>query len=102
MAVAWFFRLFLLLSSFLVLLPLTFSIPESEALLKLKKSFINASALDSWVPSSAPCDKEGSWNGLLCYNGIITGLRLEGMGLSGNIDVDALVEMKGLRSFRCY
>ncbi|XP_022721103.1 pollen receptor-like kinase 3 [Durio zibethinus] len=99
MAVAWFFRPFLLLSSFLVLLPLTFSISDSEALLKLKKSFTNASALDSWVPSSAPCDEERPWNGLLCYNGIVTGLRLEGMGLSGNIDVDALVGMKGLRSF---
>ncbi|XWS16141.1 hypothetical protein CRYUN_Cryun34aG0059900 [Craigia yunnanensis] len=95
MAVAWFFRLFLPLSSFLVLLPLTFSISESEALLKLKISFTNTSALDSWVLSSAPCDK-GPWNGLLCYNGIITGLRLEGMGLSGNIDVDALVVMKGI------
>ncbi|XWS18795.1 hypothetical protein CRYUN_Cryun32bG0075600 [Craigia yunnanensis] len=99
MAVAWFFRSFLLLSSFLVLLPLTFSVSNSEALLKLKKSFINASALDSWVPGSAPCNEEGPWNGLLCYNGIVTGLRLEGMGLSGNIDVDALVEMKSLRFF---
>ncbi|XVE51836.1 hypothetical protein DITRI_Ditri02bG0072900 [Diplodiscus trichospermus] len=100
MAMAWFFRPFLLFSSFLVLLPLTtFSISDSEALLKLKKSFTNASALDSWVPSSAPCDKQGHWDGLLCNKGIVMGLRLEGMGLSGNIDVDALVVMKGLRSF---
>ncbi|XVF25246.1 hypothetical protein REPUB_Repub13aG0196700 [Reevesia pubescens] len=101
MAVAWFFGPFLLLSSsLLVLLPLTFSVSDSEALLKLKKSFANASALDSWVSGSAPCNgSEGSWNGLLCDDGIVTGLRLEGMGLSGNIDVDALIEIKGLRSF---
>ncbi|XVF86932.1 hypothetical protein PTKIN_Ptkin18bG0080500 [Pterospermum kingtungense] len=99
MAVAWFFRPFLMLSSILLLLPLTFSISESEALLKLKKSFTNASALDSWTPNSAPCDKP-SWDGLLCNKkGIVTGLRLEGMGLSGKIDVDALAEMKDLRSF---
>ncbi|XP_021294463.1 pollen receptor-like kinase 3 [Herrania umbratica] len=99
MAVAWLFRPFLLWTSLLVLLPLTFSVSDSEALLKLKKSFTNASALDSWVPGSAPCNEEGTWNGLLCHKGIVTGLRLEGMGLSGNIDVDALVWIKGLRSF---
>ncbi|XVE88598.1 hypothetical protein DITRI_Ditri19aG0082100 [Diplodiscus trichospermus] len=99
MAVAWFFRSFVLFSSFFVLLSVTFAVSDSEALLKLKKSFTNASALDSWVPGKAPCNEEGPWNGLLCYHGIVTGLRLEGMGLSGNIDVDALVEMKGLRVF---
>ncbi|XP_022777235.1 pollen receptor-like kinase 3 [Durio zibethinus] len=99
MAVGWFFRPFLLLLSLYVLLPLTLSVSDSEALLQLKKSFTNASALDSWVAGSAPCNQEGPWNGLLCYNGTVTGLRLEGMGLSGNIDVGALIEMKDLRFF---
>lgn len=99
MVVALLFRLLLLLSCLLVLLPLTFSASESEALFKLKKSFVNASALDSWMPNSEPCDKQASWDGLLCNKkGNITGLRLEGMGLSGKIDVDALFEMKNLRS----
>ncbi|XWS12178.1 hypothetical protein CRYUN_Cryun37aG0067500 [Craigia yunnanensis] len=58
MAVAWFFRSFLLLSSFLVLLPLTFAVSDSEALLKLKKSFISATALDSWCPAQPLAVKE--------------------------------------------
>ncbi|XVF74284.1 hypothetical protein PTKIN_Ptkin13bG0097900 [Pterospermum kingtungense] len=99
MATAWLFRSFLLLSSSLVLFPLTSAVSDSEALLKLKKSFTNASALDSWVPGSAPCNEQGPWNGVACGNGLVTSLRLEGMGLSGKLDIDALAEIKGLRSF---
>ncbi|GMI82163.1 pollen receptor like kinase 3 [Hibiscus trionum] len=91
----------LLLSSILVvLLPLTFSASDSEALLKLKKSLTNAGALDSWVPGSSPCNgPQGAWRGLVCQGSAVTGLRLEGMGLSGTIDVDALVGMPGLSTF---
>ncbi|XP_012454217.1 pollen receptor-like kinase 3 [Gossypium raimondii] len=94
MADGWLFKLFLLM----LLPPLTFSVSDSEALLQLKKFFTNSSALNSWVPSSVPCNKQTPWGGLLCHNGVVQGLRLEGMGLSGSIDVDALVEIKGLRS----
>lgn len=94
MAEGWLFELFLLM----LLPPLTFSVSDSEALLQLKKFFTNASALNSWVPSSVPCNKQTPWGGLLCHNGAVQGLRLEGMGLSGRIDVDALVEIKSLRS----
>ncbi|KAH1048193.1 hypothetical protein J1N35_038977 [Gossypium stocksii] len=94
MAEGWLFKLFLLM----LLPPLTFSVSDSEALLRLKKFFTNSSALNSWVPSSVPCNKQTPWGGLLCHNGVVQGLRLEGMGLSGRIDVDALVEIKGLRS----
>ncbi|MBA0779296.1 hypothetical protein Gotri_003563 [Gossypium trilobum] len=94
MAEGWLFKLFLLM----LLPPLTFSVSDSEALLQLKKFFTNSSALNSWVPSSVPCNKQTPWGGLLCHNGVVQGLRLEGMGLSGRIDVDALVEIKGLRS----
>ncbi|KAA3489230.1 pollen receptor-like kinase 3 [Gossypium australe] len=102
MAVARFFRLFplLLSSSFVVLSPLASSVSDSEALLRLKESLINAGALDSWVPGSNPCNgSQGTWEGLRCSNGVVTGLRLEGMGLSGYIDVEALVEIQGLRVF---
>ncbi|KAE8700721.1 Jasmonate-zim-domain protein 6, putative isoform 1 [Hibiscus syriacus] len=102
MAMFWPFRksLLLLSSTFLVLLPWAFSASDSEALLKLKKSLTNAGALDSWVPGSPPCSgPRGPWRGLLCEGGVVKGLRLEGMGLSGTIDVDALVEMKALGSF---
>jgi hypothetical protein len=70
---------------------------ESDALLKLKKSFTNAGALNSWVPGSPPCNG-AYWVGLVCYDGIVTGLRLGGMGLSGKIDVNALLQLPGLRS----
>ncbi|XP_057976354.1 pollen receptor-like kinase 3 [Malania oleifera] len=87
-----------LLSMFLLLSPLTHAIPESDALLQLKKSFANTTALDSWQPGSSPCDEKDQWVGLVCYNSIITGLRLVAMGLSGKIDVSALVEMPWLRT----
>ncbi|KAF2300935.1 hypothetical protein GH714_018434 [Hevea brasiliensis] len=72
----------------------TSSISQSEALIKLKSSFTNTSALSSWVPGSAPCEGDAQWKGLLCSNGIVMGLRLENMGLSGKIDVDALVDIQ--------
>lgn len=77
---------------------MAYSITESEALLQLKKSLTKADALSSWVSGSSPCNGEVHWNGVICYNGIVTGLRLEGMGLSGEIDVDALLEIPGIRS----
>ncbi|KAG5228858.1 pollen receptor kinase [Salix suchowensis] len=54
----------------------------------LKKSFTNAGALSSWIPGSVPCNRQTHWNGLLCFNGIVT----------GTIDVDALAAIHGLRS----
>ncbi|KAG6727527.1 hypothetical protein I3842_02G131300 [Carya illinoinensis] len=91
-------RPYLFLYIFLVLSPTTHSIIESKALLKLKKSFTKADALSSWVPGSSPCKEGAYWIGLICYKGIVAGLRLEGMNLSGNIDVEALLEMPALRS----
>lgn len=76
---------------------MTCSMTESEALLNLKKSLTSADALNSWVPGLPPCNGV-HWIGLLCDDGIVTGLRLGGMGLSGKIDVDALLELTGLRS----
>lgn len=81
---------------FLSFFPLSLSLSENEALLKLKKSLVHTGALDSWVPSSNPC--QGPWDGLICLNGIVTGLRLGSMDLSGNIDVDALIDIRGLRT----
>ncbi|PIN08480.1 Serine/threonine protein kinase [Handroanthus impetiginosus] len=83
---------------FLLIFPLTSSISESEALLKLKESFANATSLDSWKPGTQPCAKNQRWIGILCENGVVWGLRLGNSGLSGKIDVDALVSLSGLRS----
>ncbi|CAI0418997.1 unnamed protein product [Linum tenue] len=72
---------------------------ESDALLRLKKSFTNATALISWAPGgSPPCKGKLHWHGVLCSNDMVTGIRLENLGLSGTIDVDALIEIAGLRT----
>ncbi|XP_077239955.1 pollen receptor-like kinase 3 [Tasmannia lanceolata] len=89
----------LLLSLFFFLSPFyVTSLSESEALLNLKKSFKNAVALDSWTPNSTSCSGNTTWVGVLCFDGIVTGLRLGNLGLSGKIDVDALINLPGLRS----
>ncbi|CAN0892543.1 Pollen receptor-like kinase 5, partial [Linum grandiflorum] len=75
--------------------------PDSDALLRLKKSFLNDSALISWDPASPPCNKAKllRWHGVFCSKkGKVTGLRLEDLGLSGQIDVDALLQIPGLRT----
>lgn len=72
--------------------------PDSDALLQLKTSFNNTQVLDSWHPGSEPCAIGKQWVGLICDNGMVTGLRLGKMGLSGKIDVDALLKMPNLRS----
>ncbi|KAI3411626.1 Protein kinase domain-containing protein [Psidium guajava] len=91
-------RSLVVLSIVLILSTMTHSLSQSDALLKLKRSFANSQALESWVPSSDPCGNEDSWAGVVCYNGIVTGLRLGKMSLSGKIDVDAMTEIAGLRS----
>ncbi|KAF2323585.1 hypothetical protein GH714_036227 [Hevea brasiliensis] len=100
MALDWLLRpvflVFILI--FILQFTSTSSKSDSETLIKLKNSFTNASALSSWVPGSAPCGGDAQWKGLLCSNGNVMGLRLENMGLSGKIDVDALVDISGLRS----
>ncbi|CAL5195781.1 unnamed protein product [Lathyrus oleraceus] len=71
---------------------------EAEALLNLKNSFTNSDSLNNWIASTLPCAEDGQWEGVICYNGLVSGLRLGGMGLLGKIDVDALLELKGLRT----
>ncbi|KAK6128058.1 hypothetical protein DH2020_038186 [Rehmannia glutinosa] len=81
---------------FLLIFPITNSISDSEALLKLKESFTNSTALDSWKLGTEPCTDH--WIGVRCDNGVVWGLRLGHLGLSGKIDVDALGSLSGLRS----
>ncbi|KAL3632084.1 hypothetical protein CASFOL_025068 [Castilleja foliolosa] len=90
---------FLLFSIFIIIFPIiTSSITESEALLKLKQSFTNPTALDSWKPGTEPCSVNEPWVGITCENGVVSGLHLGRSGLSGKIDVDALLSLPGLRS----
>ncbi|KAB1203209.1 hypothetical protein CJ030_MR8G004912 [Morella rubra] len=80
--------LLLLISS---LSPISLSLSENQALLKLNRSFTHANALSSWVPDSSPYSAK--CKGVICSGGIITGLHLAGLGLSGKIDVDALLDL---------
>nr|XP_029148167.1 pollen receptor-like kinase 1 [Arachis hypogaea] len=83
---------------FLFLLPLpSFSITDGEALLKLKQALNNPPALSLWVPNKDPCALP-LWVGVLCAKGTINGINLANMGLSGTIDVDALLQIPSLRT----
>ncbi|KAL7194028.1 hypothetical protein ACSBR2_025638 [Camellia fascicularis] len=87
-----------LLLSLLFISSLSLSVPESEALLRLKKSLSNTEALDSWQPNTSPCNKKQPWIGLVCNRDTTTGLHLTSMGLSGKIDIDVLLELPNLRT----
>lgn len=89
--------LFISTITLLGLSPLAHSITESESLLKLKDSFTKSDVLDSWIPGSLPCTGTAPWRGILCYNGNVTGISLQGLGLSGKIDVSTLHGIRGLR-----
>ncbi|CAH9088746.1 unnamed protein product [Cuscuta europaea] len=55
-------------------------------------------ALISWNTSISPCSGNvGNWYGMLCLNGDVMGLQLNGLSLSGDIDIDALVPLRFLR-----
>ncbi|PUZ61799.1 hypothetical protein GQ55_4G306600 [Panicum hallii var. hallii] len=80
------------------------NMPVADALVKLKKSFTNSSSLSSWLITDKDGDKHpcapGSheWYGVVCSGGKVLGLRLNGLGLGGTIDVDALASFPRLRS----
>ncbi|KAG8380286.1 hypothetical protein BUALT_Bualt07G0177500 [Buddleja alternifolia] len=75
----------------------------SEALLKFKSSLVNADpALSNWKPASTtpPCsDSRANWIGVMCIKGgNVFGLQLQNMNLKGQIDVDALLPLRALRT----
>ncbi|PSS15451.1 Pollen receptor-like kinase [Actinidia chinensis var. chinensis] len=88
-------RLLLLL---LFLSPLSLSVSDTEALLKLKKWLSHTNPLNSWKQNTSPCNNDDPWAGVMCNDGVMTGLHLAEMGLSGNIDIDALLELSTLRT----
>ncbi|KDP25034.1 hypothetical protein JCGZ_22569 [Jatropha curcas] len=72
---------------------------DSAALLKFKQSLENKAPLSNWNSSVNPCDGHlSNWRGVLCWNGTIWGLKLEHMRLTGNIDVDPLVQLPYFRT----
>ncbi|KAI4355932.1 hypothetical protein L6164_004656 [Bauhinia variegata] len=74
---------------------------EADALLRLKGSLNNAVRLGSWDPSinpKPPCSgNRNNWEGVICVDDKVLGLRLESMGLHGKIDIDSLVALPFLR-----
>nr|GMD21775.1 probable LRR receptor-like serine/threonine-protein kinase At4g31250 [Ipomoea batatas] len=72
------------------------SIPD--LLLKFRDSLTNASRLSNWSLNNVPYCNDGTavWTGLFCRKGQFVGLQLEGMGLAGRIDVDALSQLNSL------
>ncbi|KAL0426705.1 UNVERIFIED_CONTAM: Pollen receptor-like kinase [Sesamum latifolium] len=73
---------------------------DADALLKFKESLKNADKLSNWDRANkGPCDGAIEiWTGVLCEKGYVWGLKLENIGLSGTIDVDALTKMQNLRT----
>ncbi|KZV26811.1 receptor-like protein kinase [Dorcoceras hygrometricum] len=75
------------------------AVSDAEILVKFRQSLKNAGALSSWEENKSPCNGDHEiWNGVLCEQGTVWGLKLENMGLKGVIDVEALAQMPNLRT----
>ncbi|CAH8355528.1 unnamed protein product [Eruca vesicaria subsp. sativa] len=72
---------------------------DADSLLRFKDTLTNASVISSWDPSTPPCMKKSSnWFGVLCFAGHVWGLQLEGMSLTGKLDLEPLTHIKNLRT----
>ncbi|KAL8265088.1 hypothetical protein R6Q59_023218 [Mikania micrantha] len=70
---------------------------ENETLLELKKSLTNGEKLTTWEASTTPCTgNEPNWEGVLCMNDTVWGIRLEGKELGGNIDTRIIMKLTSL------
>ncbi|KAG9152563.1 hypothetical protein Leryth_027366 [Lithospermum erythrorhizon] len=68
-------------------------------LLELKVDFENTGALDSsWIKGTNPCDQKKKWVGVTCRNDMVRVLRLSGYNLSGEFNVDAISDLKSIRT----
>ncbi|KAG8653197.1 hypothetical protein MANES_06G178600v8 [Manihot esculenta] len=86
----------LLLLSFAIV---AFGAIDHTPLLKFREALGNNTALRNWNSSVEPCDwNRSNWIGVICLNGTIWGLKLEGMGLNGMIDIDSLVHLTHFRT----
>ncbi|XP_047326294.1 pollen receptor-like kinase 2 [Impatiens glandulifera] len=74
--------------------------PDAISLIKFKNSMTHTDVLFSWNATKPPCTgKKSNWVGILCNEDQhVIGIRLEGMKLSGAIDVDSLKNIPTLRS----
>lgn len=75
---------------------------EAEILLKFSQSLkYDGNPFSTWNANVPPCVKgnnKPNWNSLFCEGGMVYGLNLENLGLSGTLDVDTLKELPNLRT----
>ncbi|KAJ0985203.1 hypothetical protein J5N97_003559 [Dioscorea zingiberensis] len=56
-------------------------------------------ALRNWIQGSSPCiGNKANWTGIICGDGVVLGLQLENMSLSGNLSLNELTNLSGLRT----
>ena len=78
-------------------LSLSNALSESEILLKFRDSLSNNNALSNWNDSKPPCPT-GNWAGVYCINNTVWGLKLQDIGLKGNLRIELLKDLRGLRT----
>ncbi|CAN1340367.1 Pollen receptor-like kinase 2 [Linum perenne] len=74
---------------------------DSEVLLKFKAALgnKNGNRLSNWRDGIDVCDGDKSnWVGVICDQGLVLGLKLESMRLTGKIDVDSLAQLEELKT----
>ncbi|KAL8208644.1 hypothetical protein R6Q57_008056 [Mikania cordata] len=72
---------------------------DSKTLIEFKDSLINGQKLTTWIATTSPCNNtRANWEGLLCTNGTVWGIKLEQKALEGNIDTKILSKMSSLMS----
>ncbi|GFY97224.1 leucine-rich repeat protein kinase family protein [Actinidia rufa] len=69
----------------------------NTALIKLNRSMTNTEGMAMCGSGKTPCEANRTWAGVSCENGRVSVLPLEDIGLSGTIDVDALLQLQALR-----
>ncbi|KAL8512438.1 hypothetical protein ACS0TY_018783 [Phlomoides rotata] len=69
---------------------------ERDALMALKTGFNNTLLNGNWTGIMCYMNKTPYWYGVQCFNGRVSGLILEDMGLHGEIKVDALANLTEL------
>ncbi|KAM7469158.1 hypothetical protein LguiA_007341 [Lonicera macranthoides] len=95
-------RIFIIILALLLIGPVSSKedkLTDSEILIKFKENLDdNKGALSNWNNSKPPCSHaQQNWAGVLCNdNGTVWGLKLENMGLKGDIHVEALSEIHTL------
>ncbi|PWA52914.1 protein kinase-like domain-containing protein [Artemisia annua] len=72
---------------------------EAETLIEFKDYLLNGEKLTTWIAKESPCNNNtANWEGILCTNGTIWGIKLDGKGLQGNINTNILAGLSSLVS----